>query len=423
MGKLDRIYRRYFNYTPACWAMVLASLTLSVLGLIVMQRLAGGTWGAKADGWLTNQSVFLVGGVFVMVAVGSLNYLRIGRLAYPLFALTLLMLLAVLVLGHVGRHVGFIGYFFPERGGSYRWFRLPFIQLQPSEFLKITYILALARYLRYRKNYRRLRGLIGPFVFTILPIVLILLEPDLGTVLLLIPVLFVMLIAAGARVKHLAVIVVLAVIASPGLFLMTADYQRWRITELLLQSPRVNQFLLDHPRVKETVYPSRTLRKWRYSNQGFQLSHAKLALGSGGLLGYPGIDRPYVTSYKLPECHNDFIFSMIGHLFGLVGTVCVVLLYLVLSTGMLETAGRVKEPFGALIAVGAFAMIVTQALINMAVTVGLMPITGMTLPFVSYGGSSLLTFFILVGLAISVDRTRPMTLGPRPFVFRDDDDV
>jgi len=354
-----------------------------------------------------------------MFLAGGFHYLKVARVAYPLFALTLLMLLALLVFGHLGRHVAFLRQMFPQPGGSFRWIRLPFVQIQPSEFLKITYVLALARYLRYRSNYRNLAGLIGPFAFTILPIVLIILEPDLGTAMLLLPVLFLMLFAAGARISHLAVIVLFMVLSFPGLFYLMAPYQKARFAGLLLQSPKARAYLKEHPKLKKAVYPKLSLLRWHQSPQGYQLYNSKLAVGSGGPRGYGGELGPYTEgTYRLPHCHNDFIFAIIGHQFGFVGTVLVILLYLVIAVGLIEIAANVTEPFGRLVAVGTFAMILAQSMINMAMTVGLMPITGVTLPFVSFGGSSMLTYFILIGLAISVDRTRPINIGPRPFEFK-----
>ena len=416
MHKIDRIYRRYFHYSPASWAIILATLTLAVLGLLVMQRLSEGMWGDEARGWLEKQAIFLAVSVLAAILLGSTNYLRVGRWAYPLFALTLAMLLAVLVFGYLGRYVSVVGKIFPAINFSHRWIRLGFFQLQPSEFLKITYILGLARYLRYRKNYRQLSGFIGPFAFTLLPIVLILLEPDLGTAMLLLPVMLIMLFAAGAKIRHLAAVVLMILVAGPMLFFwVMKDYQRERITGVLLQSARVRTYLQEHPGLKQKIYPE-PMRRWLLT-EGYQLERAKLAMGSGGVLGYDRATGPDAASPRLPECHNDFIFSMIGHIFGLIGTVSVVLLYVILSVGLIEIASIISEPFGRLIAVGTFAMIVTQALLNMAMTLGLTPITGVTLPFVSYGGSSLLTYFILAGLALSVDRTRPIMIAPKPFEF------
>ncbi len=409
--------------SPASWAIILASVTLSLIGLIVFARLADGTGPTStfAPGYLKRQAAYLAVSLIAMLAVSKISYLRIGRWAYPLFALTIALLFAVLVFGHLGQSAPVVKDVFPKINGSCRWIKLPFFQIQPSELVKLSYILALAMYLRYRSNYRRFLGLIEPFAFTLLPMILILLEPDLGTVMLLFPVLFLTLFAAGAKTRHLVAIVALMVLASPLLYFKMADYQKGRLAGVLLQSPKVRAYLEQHPRVKQAVCPGESLRRWE-PRQGYQLHHSKMAVGSGGVLGFPGGPGPYTSgAYHLPESHNDFVFSIIGHQFGFVGSLLVIGLYGIIVVSLIEIAGVVVEPFGRLIVVGTFAMILTQAAINMAMTIGLMPITGVTLPFVSYGGSSLLTFFILIGLCVSVDRTRPVVMGPRPFEFPDDD--
>jgi len=324
-----------------------------------------------------------------------------------------------------GVHVGPLSWFVPSVNGSFRWIRLPGveIQVQPSEFLKVTYILALAGYLRYRRNYRRLSGLVGPFALTLLPILLILLEPDLGTSLLLLPVLLATLLAAGAKGRHVGAVVVLAALSLPGLFLIMEPYQRGRVIGMFLQYDRVRDWLAAHPDLKNKVYPQGDLERWYLNLEGYQLYHSKLAMGSGGVWGYGGQPGPYVAgSRRLPHCHNDFIFAMVGHQYGAVGVGVLLLLYAGLAVGLIEIASAVREPFGRLVAVGAGAMIATQCLINMAMTVGMLPITGLTLPFVSYGGSSLLTYFVLIGLALSVDRTRPISMAPQPFEFAAEED-
>lgn len=417
-----RLYKTYANYTPASWAVILAALTLALIGLITLQRLAtagDAEWAHRYAPYLTKQAVFLGVAVVAMIVVAATSYLKVARQAYLLFAITLLLLFAVLLFGKLGQHVPFLAKVFPSRNFSHRWISFGIVQIQPSEFLKITYILGLAYYLRYRENYRRLAGLIGPFAFTIIPMILILLEPDLGTVMLLMPVLFLMLFAAGAKVKHLLAVVLMMIVASPALFAVMKPYQRGRLLGTLLQVKPVRDWYHRHPELRKYVYLRDNTRKWP---EGYQLYHSKLAVASGTVVGYPNGRGPYTAGvFRLPDCHNDFVFALIAHQFGFVGAVMVIVLYLILLTGLVEIAGAVTEPAGRLIAVGVLAMIVTQSIINMAITVGLMPITGATLPFVSYGGSSLLTFFILIALAISVDRTRPIDMGRRPFEFRNDD--
>ncbi len=413
-----------FGVSAASLAILLGVAGLCTFSFLTIQAIdqADLPAGFVPDNLVRTHIVYLVVAVIAMLITRSINYQRIGDWAYLLFVVVLVLLAAVLVLGIVGQYIPFLGRMIPRINGSYRWIRLGFFQIQPSEFIKIAYILGLARYLRYRKNYRQLGGLLGPFAFTILPMILILLEPDLGTVMLLLPVLLIMLYAAGAKIKHLGTIVLLIIISGPILFALMHDYQKSRIAGVFLQSKDTREWLARHPKAKNIIYRDKSLDRWYLSPEGYHLYHSKIAAGSGGLFGFGRGHGPYLDQgRRLPECHNDFIYAMIAHQFGFVGSVSVVLLYLIIAIGLVEVAGEVHEPFGRLVAVGVLAMLLTQAGTNIGMTLGLMPITGVTLPFISYGGSSLLTYFVLIGLALSVDRARPIHIGPKPFEFSNEE--
>ncbi len=416
------VRKNFFGLSVASWAIVLSILGLTSMGLTMLWSFNHNGLAHVPAGVFQKHLVFFCISAIAALLIRNIPYFALGKFVYPIFAVTLIMLAAVLIFGHLGLYVSFLKKIFPNVNGSYRWIRLDIIQVQPSEFLKITYILALARYLRFRKNYRKLRGLIGPFILTIIPMVLILLEPDLGTVMLLVPVLLIMLYAAGARLRHLLVIILLIICSLPAMFAIMKPYQRTRIAGLFLQSPAARIWLKRHPGVTNIVYPHKRIDRWYLQPEGYQLYHSKMAVGSGGIMGYGLSNGPFLNeNRRLPHCHNDFIFAMIANQFGLFGTVSVILLYLILSIGLTEIAAKTAEPFGKLILVGTASIIGTQAMINIAMSVGMMPITGVTLPFVSYGGSSLLTYFILIGLALSVDASQPAHLGPKPFEFGDED--
>jgi len=417
-----RFVKSCIPQTAASYAMILAALTLSLVGLIALQKLTlgDGETAKLAKAIVNKQAASILIALAVMVVLGRVNYLILGRYSFAAYIVSLVLLFLLLVFGFLGKYSSFFAMLVPRDQNSYRWINLGFYHLQPSEFFKFTYILALAWYLRYRKNSRRFSGLVGPFVFTLLPMMLIVLEPDLGTTMLLFPVLMVMVSAAGAKFKHLGWVVLMMVLSFPVLFMEMQPYQRSRIAGMCLQSEWVQQYLKEHPKIKQVIYPDKPLSTWQRQPEGFQLKHSKAAIGTGGAFGYGGQLGPYTDgTHRLPECHNDFIFALIAHQFGFVGAACVILLYGILFTGLIEVASATDEPFGRLIAVGTFAMILTQASINMLMTMGMMPITGITLPMVSYGGSSVLTYFVLVGVAVSVDRTRPMMVGPKPFEFEE----
>lgn len=413
----------FLGLSPASTAVLFGTLGLAGLSLLTMFAIDNAELPRSIvpANVFRGQAIYMTFAFCVMLGVRSINYQRIGDLAYPIFIFTLILLAAVLIFGWIGKHVGFIGQIFPYVNGSCRWIRLPHFQIQPSEFFKIAFILGLARYLRYRKNYRQFSGLLGPFALTLLPTILILLEPDLGTVLLLLPILFLMLYAAGAKIKHLAAIILMMLISVPILFSLMKPYQRGRIVGVALQSAEVRDWLSKNQKIKEYVYPGKDLKQWNNSVEGFHLNHSKTAIGTGGLFGNGYGKGMYLEGSKtLPECHNDFVFAIVAHQFGLFGAASVIMFYLIIATGLVEIASKTGEPFGRLVAVGTLAILLIQAGVNIGMTLGLMPITGLTLPFVSHGGSSLLTFFILIGLVLGIDRIRPIQIGPKPFEFQDD---
>jgi cell division protein FtsW (lipid II flippase) len=336
------------------------------------------------------QALYLLTGVLLMGLVLWPSYQKIGWYAYPLYGLAI-ALLALLVLDR------FVDVpLVPVSRATRRWIRAGPLGIQPSEFMKVALILALARYLRFRHSYRRLRGLIPPLLLTLLPMVLILFQPDLGTLLMLLPVLLAMLFVAGARWRHLALVIVLGCATLPLFYLYgMKDYQRARIQVLFRQGTADEAWQQD---------------------EGYQLRQSKIALGTGGWTG-TGYGTGIFVQYEdlLPEEHNDFIFAIIGHQWGFVGAVLVILAYALIVLFGLEVATLTNDPFGRLLAVGVVVMIVAQALLNICMTIGLAPITGMTLPFVSAGGSSLWANFIALGLLLNVAQRRPLLIARPPF--------
>jgi len=373
--------------------------------------------GDLANLW-KKQAIFAVIGAIGFVAVNLINYRRLGAISYWLYGF-ILLLLGVLLLDR------FIDIpFVPVINGTRRWIRLTIAgwdlpAVQPSEFCKLVYIMALAWYLRYRSNYRKFTALIGPFVLTVLPMVLILLEPDLGTVLLMMPVLFIMLFVAGAKVKHLLIIVLMAILLSPLLWHFMADYQRIRISSVLLQhkwirqkagqNPTFGKILLGRDK-KFSAWEKQWERDW-----GYHLIRSKFAIASGGMRGHGFRRGPFIKYDFLPTRNNDFIFAAIAHQWGFVGCAALFGLYVIIIGCGLEIAGHNTDPFGRLFAVGIVAMFAVEVIVNVSMTLGLMPITGLTLPLVSYGGSSLLVSMISVGLLNNVGRCRPFIIARKPF--------
>jgi len=359
---------------------------------------ANETWISRAQAFIgertLRQGMFILTGIGLMLAVMSISYRRLGEYTFVIYG-GVMFLLALLVLD---RYVDLP--LIPVKRATRRWIELGAFSLQPSEFMKLALVLALARYLRFRKTYRRWSGLIPPFLMTLAPMLLILKQPDLGTLLMLLPVLFAMLFVAGARLRHLSTIVILGLATMPVFYFFgMKPYQRQRVQVLFRQNTEDERWHMD---------------------EGYQLRQGLTALGTGGLTGQGLGQGAFVRYGLLPEEHNDFIFAIIGNQWGMLGCIFVILAYVMIVLFGLEVAQITNDPFGRLLAIGVIVMIVMQAMLNMCMNTGLAPITGMTLPFVSYGGSSMWTNFLALGLLLNVAQRRPLLIANPPFEHGDD---
>ena len=356
------------------------------------------------------QMVFAVIGAVFFIAVNLINYRRLGGVvAYWIYAVMLLLLM-VLLLDKVVDIT-----FVPVINNARRWLRIgtgsASLQVQPSEFCKLAYILALAWYLRYRTNYRNFSALIGPFALTLLPMILILAEPNLGTTLLMMPILFTMLFVAGAKAKHLLLIILLALLVSPFMWHKLKPYQRTRISSVLLQSDWARRNVEQHPAAGKILTGSSFGSRRLIDDWGYHLIRSKFAIASGGFTGYGFRQGPFIKYNFLPERHNDFIFAVIAHQWGFLGCLALLTLYVLIVACGLEIAAHNTDPFGRLLAVGIVTMLTAEVAVNIGMTLGLMPITGLTLPLVSYGGSSLVVSMTAIGLLNNVGRCRPFSVA------------
>ena len=406
--------RATLDLTQPGWVILIAITLLVVIGVACIY-VTNTHYARDPDGPANagRQCIRVLVSGLLAIAILWVGYQHISRYAYAIFIVATALLVPLLLAKLF--HTSFGGLTEP-RNGAYRWLHLPGFPLQPSELMKLAYVIALAWYLRYRKNYRRFGGLLLPVVLSAVPLALILLEPDLGTALLLLPVLFIMLFMAGARIRHMLILVGMALLATPLMWGQIKGYQRARVTSVLLQSETLRQAMIDRSETFGFLGTRRQAIEWAASS-GYQLVHSKNAVGSGGILGYGWGRGAYVRSGLLPDRHNDFVFSIIGHQWGLAGAGLVLGCYVVIVLAGARIAAATADPFGRLLAVGVIALFATQVLINVGMTIGLMPIAGMTLPFVSYGGSSLLSNFAAAACLISVSQSRPYLLATRPFEF------
>lgn len=389
--------RGLFSLHPG-WFALAASLVLTIIGVRAIDTVSP-AYAAIQLRWLP---VSLV----VMCLVMLLSPKQIGRMSYALLALCVLLLIVLVV-------PGMPSWLVPPRNGARCWINFQFMLFQPSELTKIVFVLSIAWYLRFRENYRTLLGMLLPFVFMVVPVALILKQPDLGMSLLFAPALFAMLVVAGARIGHLSTLAALAIFA---VALNVA---------IIYTLPDSMQILKPHQRNRIKAMISQAQGDPRYIKDiGYQQNKAMTLIGAGRFEGY-GVDRArtIIAFNRLPENHNDMIFPVIINRWGFVGGTIVIGLYIVLVLSCLAVSQRSKDPFAKLACVGFAALIFTQASINIGMTLGLLPITGLTLPFVSYGGSSLLTSFFIIGLIMNLASQRQAIISRPSFEYDNADAI
>ena len=361
--------------TRISWLFVLAIAMLSLISLAAVK-----VCGPQL---FIRQQIHLAIGVAILLLALIPGYRKIGALSYFLYGISCLLLLAVL--------------FSPAVKGSHRWFILPGgMNFQPSELAKITFVLTVAWSLRMHRECREFRKLLFPFALMIPPMCLILVESDLGTALLFPPVLYAMLIAAGARFRHLIAIALIVLAAAPWTYTFLKPYQKQRIVALFTHG-------------KPT--------KAQLHGNLYQKQQSEIAEGSGALTGRGLRGADEIRHGLLPEAANDFIFAVVGSQWGFVGAVTILVLYLLFFGGCLEIAGNSADPFGRLLVIGLSSMIILQAIINIAMTTGLIPVVGITLPFMSYGGSAVAADMLATSLILNVamrERFHRSALGLPP---------
>ncbi|MFW6108397.1 MAG: FtsW/RodA/SpoVE family cell cycle protein [bacterium] len=377
-----RIWRLQFQ--PRDWAI------LVLLGVILCVSVAfvhSASWrsGPMGEGHYTSsplkQVQWIVLGSFLFVGVLSVNYRHLLEHVYLLYVIGVGLLVYVLFFGVQSSVIH-----------AKRWIQVGPFRVQPSEFMKILMILVLARYLMYQDSHREFGGLVVPFALVAVPMLLIAREPDLGTALVFLPIVFAMLFVAASRVKHLVIIVALFMALVPAVWAYMQPYQRERVIAHLSQ---------DDPKRREP----------------YQLRQAKAAIGSGGWAG-KGLGQGTHQRYNFipPKTrNNDFIFAVICEEWGFLGANLVFALYLALLWLCIRNADATKHPGGRLIIVGVVAMVGTQVVVNTAMATGQLPIVGLPLPLISYGGSSMLSSLFGLALVLNVSAYRRIDLGRDDF--------
>jgi rod shape determining protein RodA len=355
--------------------LLLMTLALSAYGaLMIFSSTASKQEAAGADPglFMKRQIAYIVAGVVALLVVSFFDYRHVRALAPVIYGVTVLALILVLTpLGDV-------------QNNARSWFNFGLFQIQPSEFAKLALIIAMSAWLAERKGDVRwldlglclaMVGVLGALIFV---------EPDLGGAMVIVAILIVMLLVGGAKLRHFIALGLLGTVAIVGALQMdlVEPYQVERITAFLDPNPDVR-------------------------SEGYNLTQAKIAIASGGLRGKGvGSENTQTDLDFVPEQHTDFIFTAVGEQLGFMGGAALLGLFAILIWRSLRIAAMARDTFGMLVAAGIAGMWAFQLFVNVGMTMGIMPITGLPLPFVSFGGSGLLMNFMAVGLLLNIHMRR-----------------
>jgi rod shape determining protein RodA len=384
--------------------LLLAILALAVLGLVAIYSATASEWGTT---YVVRQAVWILIGLAAMVGMTHVRTKTLEAFAPIVYGVAVLLLVAVLVVG-TGPH------------GAKRWFNLGFMRFQPSEVAKVAAIMMLARYLSGRKVIGdSIRGVLAVFSILAVPALLVLYEPDMGTALVIAFVGFPMLYAAGLDTLYLAFLIspFIAIVAASEIVAWVI-FIGFLVTVMLLARFRTSfvalifgiNFLVGSlaPRIWMSLEPYQRERIEAFLNPeahsqgaGFQSIQAKIAVGSGGLVGKGLFKGTQKALGLVPEQHTDFVFSVIGEELGFVGSLAVLAILAYVITRLFGMARLARDPFTTYVCFGFASMILVQAVVNVGMNVGMIPVTGITLPFLSYGGSSTLVLLATTGVVLA----------------------
>ncbi|MDP7005913.1 MAG: FtsW/RodA/SpoVE family cell cycle protein [Phycisphaerales bacterium] len=380
-----KLHRSQIRRVHVGWLILLVALLLTLLGVEAIDTTRPST--------ATRQLLLGFVGFLVAFSIAWVPTKRLRQASWWLYLAGLILLLFLLV-------PGVPDFIVRPRNGARRWINLGVIDMQPSEILKIAFVLAMASHLRFKEHYRKFGGLVVALFVAIPPMFLIIVEPDLGTAMLFLPAMIAMLIAAGAKYRHLLLIALLSIIAAGSMYPLLKPHQKSRIKAMIAQ-------VQGDDRYEQTI--------------GYQGARAMTLVGAGEELGVgKNMASQLLLANHLPEEHNDMVFAVICLRWGLLGAVVTCLLYLLFGICGFIAAIGCRDPFPRLVAVGLTTMILSQMVINTAMTIGLAPITGLTLPFISAGGSSLVVAWLMSGILFGIAMSRDPVLTREGFKFSDE---
>lgn len=350
------------------FGLIAVLLIICVFGVVII---GSATQSLESTRYIKTQIISILMGLTAIIILLLIDYNFFAKLYIPIYILCNALLMAVLLFGS-GK----------DTWGANRWIRIGGVQFQPSDFVKIGIIICLAKLVSDKKDsIHELPTLIRILSFAAVPMVLILAQPDLGTTLTFAAFTFGILFIAGLRYKHILVTALIGILSMPFAWMGLKDYQKTRI--LVFLNPEMDPM-----------------------GKGYHVIQSKLTIGSGRLFGR-GLFKGVQTQLGfLPEKHTDFIFSVLSEELGLLGALFLLVMYSILLVKCVNIARKAKDDFGAYLVTGVTFMLAFHIFANIAMTIGLMPVTGKPLPFVSYGGTFMLSNMICIGLILNVSMRR-----------------
>ena len=358
MMMFDRRLIKNFDF-----GLMILCLILGFIGIISIYSATH--FSSETDPYL-RQMMWLGLGVIIMICLTFFNYRLLWEWGWVIYAFSIILLIGVLIFGR-------------QALGAQRWFKIGSFSFQPSEFAKLAFIILLARYLSpegIEKKLTRFTNLFIPVVLLGVPFFLIMSQPDLGTALVFIFIFFGMLYFAGVRIKHLIMLLVISLGISPLGWFLLKDYQKARVMAFF--------------------DPTRDPL-----SSGYHIIQSKITIGSGRFFGKGFLKGSQTQLRFLPKQHTDFIFSVVGEEFGFIGVFILILLYFLLIYRAMKAAST-RDMFGRLLVAGIICGLTFQILVNIGMGIGLAPVTGLPLPLLSYGGSSLIFTLIGIGIILNV---------------------
>ena len=356
---------RYVSFRDFDWVLLVMVLLICALGVI---EIYSATLGTKFAGVHLKQVYWILGGIALMFIVSVLNYQALLERVPLLYVVSIASLLAVMVFGRTYL-------------GAKRWVQIGSFHFQPSEWVKLVLILAMAKYFADQKSETTAQDLIKAGALVFVPMAMVLKQPDLGTALTYLPIAIMGLFLGGMKARHALVILLVGVLLAPVAWHVLKPYQKDRLTSFA--DPEADS-----------------------QGRGYQVLQSLVAVGSGGIFGKGTAHGSQTQGQFLPVPHTDFIFAAFAEEHGFIGAMGVLLLYFIVLMRLIQNAQTAPDRAGTFVVMGVVAVLAFHLLVNVGMVVGFMPATGIPLPLMSYGGSSVLFMFLALGIVMNIRMRR-----------------